>query len=77
MTIKRGLSSFNYLLVFAGFLLSCGIPIISYLPICDPGKIIITLIFSVSTFYICFISNWFRNKIIGLMSRLQDKPEIH
>ena len=41
------------------------------------NKVLISIADIAMLFYLCFLSGWFRNKIIGWTSKWESKPETH
>ena len=73
--VKRGSQSFNYFVVAFGALSSISLAIVSIVEVYWPIKVISLIVSLVICFYFCFWNDWFRNKIVGVMSKIQDKIE--
>lgn len=73
--VKRGDKSWNYFVIVCNILLVLVIAIISVLSIEWLYKVVLILISSVFIFWLCFFNAWFRNKIVGIMSKSQEKVE--
>lgn len=73
--IKRGEKSWNYFVISYAILLTLVIAIVSVLEIRWFHKVPLILIGMLFLFRLCFFNNWFRNKIVGIMSKSQEKIE--
>lgn len=75
INVKRGSKSFNYFVIVFGILSSFAVAVISVIDIYWLAKIFFLVISLIICFYFCFWNDWFRNKIVGVMSKIQDKIE--
>lgn len=75
--VKRGSQSFNYFVITFGILSSLVFAIISVVDIYWQVKVLLITISIAFCFYLSFLNNWFRNKIVGIMSKIQEKVENH
>lgn len=75
MEVKRGEKSWNYFPIIYAILLAVILTIISVLNIQWFLKIILIILSAIILFWLCFFNNWFRNKIVGIMSKSQGKIE--
>jgi c-di-AMP phosphodiesterase-like protein len=80
MKLKRGEKSWAFFPLAYSILLTISTSIISVLPDFTCSWLVkITLIFFVSIFFykLCFYNDWFRNKIVGIFSKSQEKIETY
>lgn len=75
LRIKRGEKSWNYFQITYAVLLVVILAIISVLNIQWIFKMILIVCFAVILFRLCFFNNWVRNKIVGTMTKSQEKIE--
>ncbi len=75
--VKRGDKSWNYFSIAYGILLAISSSIISVLDLRSIYKAILIMVLAVSLFWLCFYNDWFRNKIVGIFSKSQEKIERH
>lgn len=75
--VKRGDKSFGYFIAAFGFLVTLFVGVISILPIDLLFKILLMIGGFIFLFYLCFFNNWLRNKIVGILSKSQEKSERH
>lgn len=78
MKLKRGEKSWAFFPLAYNILLTISTSIVSVLPndICSwIVKIILILFVSIFFYRLCFMNDWFRNKIVGIFSKSQDKIE--
>jgi uncharacterized membrane protein len=78
MKLKRGEKSWAFFPLAYSILLTIFTSVISVIPddICSwIVKIIIILIVSIFLYKLCFTNDRFRNKIVGVFSKSQDKIE--
>lgn len=73
--VKRGEESWNYFVLIFGIISALLISVVSLVELYRITKIILVTVVIVLSFYCCFINNWYRNKIVGIMTKLKDKPE--
>jgi hypothetical protein len=78
LQVKRGEKSWAFFPLVYNILLTL---IVGLIALIDPFswklKITLILILALITFFLCFFNGWFRNLIVGLMSRSQELVEIH
>lgn len=74
--IKRGANSWAFFPIAFNILLTIGVGIISVLNIFWVYKVVLFIISAVTFFYLSFFNSWFRNQIVGLMMKSQQKKEI-
>lgn len=74
--VKRGEKSFGWFVIAFTSLLAFGLAIITTLSL---GKITVAIIllYTILIFWLCFLSDWFRNKIVGWFSKLENRIERH
>lgn len=77
LNLKRGDKSWNYFQIAYGFLLAISLSIIAVLDIKSIYKVILILVLAVFLFWLCFYNDWFRNKIVGIFTKSQEKVERH
>ena len=73
--VKRGEESWNYFVFIFGVISTLLISLVSFVELYWITKIILVIVVIVFSFYCCFINNWCRNKIVGMMTKLKDKTE--
>ena len=77
IVVKRGDKSFGYILFVCGILISLFIGILSFLPFDWLPKLVVMISGSILIFCLCFFNSWTRNKIVGILSKSQEKLEKH
>ncbi len=77
LRVKRGEKSWNYFVTSFGILSGLVLAIVALLDIDWQYKVILVIISVVLIFYFCFVNDGSRNKIVGIMTRLQEKEEKH
>jgi len=73
--VKRGKASFDYFVISYASLSTFSAVVVSVLEIRWFYKVALIFIIAFFLFYLCFFNNRFRNKIVGIMSKSQDKIE--
>jgi len=71
LTVERGEISWGYLTATFGILSLSSFYIVELSEFFKGYKVIITLFNQISFLYLCYCTNWLRNKIIGLYSKLK------
>ncbi len=77
LRVKRGEKSWNYFVTSFGILSGLAFAIVALLDIGWRYKVILVIISVILIFYLCFINDWSKNKIVGMMTKLQEKEERH
>ncbi|NMC59788.1 MAG: hypothetical protein GYA51_10470 [Candidatus Methanofastidiosa archaeon] len=77
MRLKRGDKSFHYLLVFFCIAFSIMTTIVSIIEIEWIYKLFLITILASLLMYFCFLNDWARNKIVGIVTKIQNKEERH
>jgi 4-hydroxybenzoate polyprenyltransferase len=75
--IKRGDISWGYFVITYTVLLAVILAIISVLNINWFFKIIFIILTVIFLFWLCFRNDWFRNTIVGFITRLKSKEEVY
>jgi len=75
--VKRGEKSWNYFVIAYSALLAIVLTSISIVDISWEYKVLGIIFLALILFYLCFFNDWFRNKIVGIMSKSQEKNENH
>lgn len=75
MEVKRGEKSWAFFPIVYNILLTLSVGIVSVFEICWFYKISVMILVAILLFWLCFFNKWFRNKIVGLMSKSQEKIE--
>ena len=73
--IKRGEKSWSYFVITYTVLLTLATGVISAIEVEWLYKIVLILVSAIFLFRLCFFNGWFRNKIVGIMSKSQEKVE--
>ena len=73
--VKRGTESWNYFHTVYGFLSIIFLEIINTTDAYKGYKTLITIIDLSALLYLCFFSSWFRNIIVGIVSKSKDMTE--
>ena len=74
--VTRGEVSWQYLYLFYGFTSVVLLQLINTTEAFKGYKTLITLVNLLVLFYLCFYNSWFRNKIVGLISKSKQKTEL-
>ena len=77
MSVKRGNTSWEHLIISYNILAIFFISVVSVSIFFNPYRIFIIIADQIILIYLCFISSWFRNKIIGMWSKIKSLKEIH
>lgn len=72
----RGEKSFEYFRYAYAILLAIAFGVIALLDMSSTRKILLVLFAAVILYRLCFFNNYFRNKIVGVMSSAETHKEI-
>ena len=75
--VKRGNTSWEYLIISYNILTIFFIAIVSVSIYFNEYRIIIIIVDQIFLVYLCFFSDWFKNKIIGTFSKIKSLEDIH
>jgi hypothetical protein len=75
MQVKRGEKSFGYFNIAYGILLAIAIGVISVLSLIPGYKVLSIIGVALILFWLFYRNIWFRNKIVGVFSEIQDFVE--
>ena len=77
MKVTRSITSWEYLIISYNILTVFFIAIVSVSIYFNEYKIIIIVVDQIFLVYLCFLSSWFKNKIIGTFIKIKSLEEIH
>jgi hypothetical protein len=75
MQVERDEKSFGYFNIAYGILLAIAIGVISVLYLDSEHKVLLIIGSALVLFWLCYWNGWFRNKIVGIFSKIQDLVE--